>query len=185
MNITGKGWGFCPHCYIKYLPFLSPRLRTSINSMLESYPLKSGEYNHFAELKPISEMNFWNSLIESLRSEPLPRTHSPAGHRQCHALCWLEPPRLGKLFLGSSSWFPPYKQSGTEVSSLSQRTVQTCPSFQGFNHKNITNALISSSADFIWTAKDWGVTANLWFKIKRVTAQLSFERKPFLLSGAH
>lgn len=65
----------------------------------------------------------------------------------------------------------------SKVSSLSQRTVQTCPSFQGFNpKKNITDALISSSADFIWTAKDWEVTANLWFKIKRVTAQPSFKK---------
>lgn len=183
MNITEKGWGFCPHCHIKYLPFPSPSLRTFINSMLESYPLKIGEYNHFAELKPISEIRGFPSRVIKIRA--LPRTHSPAGHGQCLALCWSEPPRWRKLFLGSSSWFPPYEQSGTKVSSLSRHTVQTCSSFQGFNHKNITNALISSSADFIWTAKDWGVTANLWFKIKRVTAQLSFEKKPFLLSGAH
>lgn len=65
VNITGKGWGFRPHCHIKYLPFPSSSLRTFINSMVESYPLNSGEYNHFAELKPISELGgFPNRVIK-------------------------------------------------------------------------------------------------------------------------
>lgn len=180
MNLTGKGWGFRPHCHIKYLPFPSSSLRTFINSMVESYPLNSGEYNHFAELKPTSELGgFPNRVIkikapsqdpQPCRAQRDPRTGGAVPGK----LFPLFPP----CFLHTSSQKP-------EVSSLSRRTVQTCPSFQGFNHKNTTSALISSSADFIWTAKDWGVTANLWFKIKRVTAQLSFEKQPFLLSGAH
>lgn len=62
--------------------------------------------------------------------------------------------------------------------SLHCNNVQCRPAlhFRVSIQKNITDALISSSADFIWTAKDWEVTANLWFKIKRVTAQPSFKK---------